>query len=496
MFSSFGSAIQKRTGGIYIVSGGGSSGIDVNQSTLGISSSTVLSGSNRTLTLQLKNANGVNITTGGATIVASKSGGTATGTLSSVTDNGDGTYTWTYTGILTGTAQTFSCTINGVAFGNTKPTCAVTPGAIDITVSTVSIGSSTKAAGTTTTLTLQAKDAAGNNLTAGGSTVAFNHSGGTSVITIGSVTDNNNGTYTATVTCTTAGTATTFSATIGGQSVTTSMPTLTVLTTVVFSADWSNSIGTGAAALTDGSRWDGSYNGNSVIQVVADPTGSAPTTNVFRVSNLSPTVKSGWVEKSGLWPSPQIGESRYWRIYLYNATSDAAGNVPLDNSYHPVEYAATGGGNDSDESWNLLLGSKTDGTFPFKFAPTKAAYPKSRWIPSSAHNVQAYLSKNAWIRIEWKLTKTGTNAYTLDARIYNAANVLLFDSSTIRDASIDLTMAASGTGLLMTDAYMGYFRVGTNGGSEWSAIPSTQYIYWTGFCVRSDTWCGPYSGGQ
>ncbi|MHA8088661.1 Ig-like domain-containing protein, partial [Aquirufa sp. Wall-65K1] len=51
---------------------------------------------------------------------------------------------------------------------------------------------------TTQVLTVTAKDANGNNLTAGGATVTITNSSGSG--TIGSVTDNSNGTYTATVT--------------------------------------------------------------------------------------------------------------------------------------------------------------------------------------------------------------------------------------------------------------------------------------------------------
>jgi hypothetical protein len=78
------------------------------------------------------------------------------------------------------------------------------------------------------TLQLQAKDAAGNNLTAGGLTVAFSASGGTSTGTIGSTTDNANGKYTATFTGGTAGTATTIGATINTVAVTSTLPTVTV----------------------------------------------------------------------------------------------------------------------------------------------------------------------------------------------------------------------------------------------------------------------------
>src|SRR6185436_13523425 len=84
------------------------------------------------------------------------------------------------------------------------------------------------ASGTTATLTLQARDAAGNNLTGGGLAVVFSLTGaGTSTGTIGATTDNGNGTYGAIFTGVTAGTARTISATIGGSLVA-STSTITV----------------------------------------------------------------------------------------------------------------------------------------------------------------------------------------------------------------------------------------------------------------------------
>src|SRR5207245_2729907 len=103
----------------------------------------------------------------------------------------------------------------------------VTPGPASTATSTVGLSAGTVASGSAVTLTLQAKDAAGNNLTTGGLTVVFTRTGGTSNGTISTTTNVGNGTYTATFTGTTAGTATTIGATFGGNAVT-STQSLTV----------------------------------------------------------------------------------------------------------------------------------------------------------------------------------------------------------------------------------------------------------------------------
>lgn len=190
---------------------------------------TVASTAAKTLRLQLKDSAGINVTTAtGLTVVPTKAGGSSTGTLGGIVDNQDGTLDYTYTGIVAGTAQTLGATINGVSIG-VPTTLSVVAGAIDRTVSVVTVSAPTATiGGAVITLTLQAKDAAGNNLTAGGSTVVLGTAGGTSTGTLGSGTDVGNGTYTRAFTATGLGTATTATATIGGQSVTTTMPTITV----------------------------------------------------------------------------------------------------------------------------------------------------------------------------------------------------------------------------------------------------------------------------
>ncbi|MCH8287737.1 MAG: hypothetical protein IID12_01345, partial [Candidatus Marinimicrobia bacterium] len=92
----------------------------------------------------------------------------------------------------------------GVTIDDSEP---VAPGAADATTSTITASpTSITADGTSeSTVTVQLKDADGNSLTSGGDVVALS----TDLGTIGAVTDNGDGTYSATLTAgTTAGTAT------------------------------------------------------------------------------------------------------------------------------------------------------------------------------------------------------------------------------------------------------------------------------------------------
>lgn len=197
------------------------------RSTVTVSSTIAQSGSSITVTLQARSETGTPITTGGLTVVfklAAATGGK--GTFSAVTDNGNGTYTATFTGTLAG-KNTIEATMDGHIVTSTA-SIAVTPGSASLANSLVVLSASTTRAGTPITITLVAKDAAGNRETTGGLDVAFvlgNVSGANGMFS--AVRDNKNGTYTATFTGTLVGTND-IVAMIGGQVVTSSTPAITV----------------------------------------------------------------------------------------------------------------------------------------------------------------------------------------------------------------------------------------------------------------------------
>ena len=203
--------------------------ITATNSTITVSSATVASGATVTLTLQAKDSNNNNIAVGGQTIVFSRSGGSSTGTIATAVDVGDGTYTAIFTGVLAGTATTINATVNATTVTSGSPTVTVSAGAISAVTSTVTLSAASVASGSAIVATLQGRDAAGNSRSTGGDTVVFTRSGGVSTGTFGSVTDNNNGTYSANFTGVTAGSATSIGATIAGVPVSTTLPTVTVV---------------------------------------------------------------------------------------------------------------------------------------------------------------------------------------------------------------------------------------------------------------------------
>ncbi len=183
-------------------------------------------GSTSTITVTAKDVNGNPIA--GATVVLAATGSGNTLTQPSGTTSSAGVATGTLSSTVA-ESKTISATVNGVAITQTA-TVTVTSGGISAATSVVSVSSSTVVSGSSITLTLQGKDANGNNVTTGGATVAFTQSGtGTGTIAPSPATDHGNGTYTATFTGVLVGTVT-IGATINAAAVTTTLPTVTVTT--------------------------------------------------------------------------------------------------------------------------------------------------------------------------------------------------------------------------------------------------------------------------
>ena len=171
--------------------------------------------STSTITVELRDASGTPLTSGGHTVQLS----TTAGTLGSpVTDNGDGTYTTALTAPSTAGSATVSGTVGGSPITDTATVTFTGPGppsgaTSQITASPTSI----PANGTSTsTITVELRDASGTSLTTGGATVALSTTAGS----LSGVTDNGNGTYTATLTSASTGGSATVSGTVNGSAIT------------------------------------------------------------------------------------------------------------------------------------------------------------------------------------------------------------------------------------------------------------------------------------
>jgi adhesin/invasin len=171
--------------------------------------------STSTITVALRDAAGSPLTSGGDAVALT----TTAGTLGPVSDNGNGTYTATLTAPSTAGSATVSGTVNGATITDTAEV-TFTPRGPSTATSIITASPTTVPAdgASTSTITVELRDSAGNPLTTGGAAVEVFTTAGT----FGPVTDHGNGTYTSTLTAPSSTTTTTATvrATVGGALIT------------------------------------------------------------------------------------------------------------------------------------------------------------------------------------------------------------------------------------------------------------------------------------
>ena len=157
-----------------------------------------------TITVTLKDSNGVSLITGGANVTI---GGTGSSTISAVTDNSNGTYTATATNTVSETV-TYTASLNGEVITDTASvefTDATAPDITNPATTVVAVPTEVVADGTTTTITVTLVDGTGAPTT-GGEAVTLTSSSASSVPS--AAIDNSDGTYTFTASNTVAETVT------------------------------------------------------------------------------------------------------------------------------------------------------------------------------------------------------------------------------------------------------------------------------------------------
>ncbi len=199
---------------------------DLNQSSVTVAPASIESGNTANVTLTTRDAFGNPLTGGGLTVHFGLGAGSASGSFSTVSDNRNGTYTATFIGVLAGT-NTVTATIDGQAVTATPATVTVTPAPFTLAQSNVTVVPATIASGDSATVTLTARDADGNAETGGNLAVFFSLGAGSATGSFGVVTNNNNGTYSASFTGVNAG-ANTITASINGQPITSAPAPITV----------------------------------------------------------------------------------------------------------------------------------------------------------------------------------------------------------------------------------------------------------------------------
>lgn len=138
--------------------------LSLENSVVSISNSSVMSGNNVTLSVQLKDQNG-NAFTDPKVVNFSLSGGASTGSIGTVTSLGNGVYAATFTGNIAGTHLILNASADGDAITSAQPIVLVTPGI----PTAISINSGNSQSGYTSealsnSLVVLVKDSNGNNV--------------------------------------------------------------------------------------------------------------------------------------------------------------------------------------------------------------------------------------------------------------------------------------------------------------------------------------------
>lgn len=279
-------------------------------------------------------------------------------------------------------------------------------------------------------------------------------------------------------------------------------------TAPLFRSDWNTATGTTSNAISDGNKWPHIDVGSpQTLSVTAAPTGfPAGMANVLEVI---PDIGGScyFLPSDAMYAAPTAGTpSLYFRYYLQVAIADDQGDQSgLINACHHVQCSGdsllTGG----TSIWGWNFAPRANGTFRFEghtYGYPVDNGPYDGWLLVSS-GAGSSLNKantgNAVYRIEWKVTRTAADTYTMDARIYDKDDVLVYSGDGV-GASIGaiyqagnpgVTLATAGTGLSMKDDHLRAFQIGSNNGGL--AVDNNQRFYYGGVCVRSDNWCGPWT---
>jgi hypothetical protein len=249
---------------------------------------------------------------------------------------------------------------------------------------------------------------------------------------------------------------------------------------VLFFSDWRTGIGNSLNVLTDGGKWDfisADFAGSIVPSTGLD----FPSANVFQVYGAG--SRAGWVDLHHTrLPIPVVGESRFYRWYIRVTMPDGL----LDDQTHPIQdnylvnwgfyvYNAGGPAGIPNGMWNP------------QFWNEGGPWPSTRFRGPN-------LPKNQTYRVEMQLHRISSNTWNMHVRIYNSAGTLVADDDDFRNGDGSGTLANNPTLQLVNANALNGITAGNNGIGDGPPWPFN-ISYQGAFCVRSDTWCGPYVPG-
>jgi hypothetical protein len=130
--------------------------------------------------------------------------------------------------------------------------------------------------------------------------------------------------------------------------------------------------------------------------------------------------------------------------------------------------------------------------------------PAGRWQPqfwpdadANNNNRRWYapiLNKNQTYRFELQIHRTGTTTFQMHVRIYDSAGSLIASDEDIHNIGNTLRLSSNPTLTFGNVEWLDGLNAGNNGITNLPAGSNFTHSYQAAFCVRADTWCGPYNG--
>lgn len=246
---------------------------------------------------------------------------------------------------------------------------------------------------------------------------------------------------------------------------------------LLFESDWSTATGTDRHAVSDGDRWTQVGSNNMVAGVIPADGLDFPTENVLDVV----AEEHGKVIRYDGLPVPAVGESRFYRWYFRVVIPDEFSSE--DTNTHPIQDGNAAGLINWMFNTNFVYDTPGVWNIRFSVHTPETDWPNNGWEPPT-------LDKHVTYRIELRLDRVGEDTFQLHPRIYTSDGALLYDDDDFQNINRTATLAETPTFRFYDVANLNGLNSGYNGLGG-ASDPMSIY-YEAAFCVRSDTWCGPY----
>lgn len=266
----------------------------------------------------------------------------------------------------------------------------------------------------------------------------------------------------------------------------------------VFFSDWANAaLGGSSTSRSDGGKWNFATGGDCTV--VSSTGLDFPSTKCYRVfcGYTGGTHTRAEINRVTGLGTPAVGSTRYYRLYM-RMTFD-------DQLYGNGDHDWQDGSGVGDSNWlqtqAYSTGINGDANRPGEW---QAGFFELETGSSINFARGPWLNKNATYRFEMALTRITTTTYSVQIRVYNNSNTLLYTET---DFPAN-TAAGFGTGNVGTRApftfknadALGGFNIGQNDvevtahpENSWITVPGFEYGYQGCVAIVDDQgWIGPY----